>query len=685
MQLEQARRVALFTLLILASVYAPAINAQRIKDLPKINKYDVYTDALTILFDRHDSTKTTKTRYLKYGIYKWQNAKEFEPKYYRQNTTPSTSADSNSIWFDTNTNHLKYLDKKNSVWVLLDSLKRTHIDPTGVYTKKAAIEKLMIDTLKVGGQIEIVNNSQITGLNATKTYKQATDPSISNSLNIGDLWINTSSSDRFATYYWTGAAWTSYLPGIWDAPSGSGLLLNQNYMGHYSGGSFQTYIRDNGYFYFKGDVNNYISWQGDTLKIKGKITALNSNDFGTATIFRQATQPVSGMEMNDVWFDSDDGDKPYVYYSGSWIPAYTTIDGGYLKTGVIDASLAKIKNMVADSIKSGVFTGLTFQTANVGNARVRINGSNNRIEWVKADNTVGSYLDQSGGNMVLSGKLNMTSSDTITGGVIRTASSGARAELNGANNDLRFYSTTGGVIGTMASGSNILRIDGSSLTLTGSVTSDITLQTFSAAGFYGDINLTSSRNIEATGSGSFTWNGSALATQSFVTSQGYITSEIQTLGTSGNTITLTGGGSVTAPYATSAGSVTNGVYTTGSYSNPSWITQIADSKVRTGSGGNLPAYFDGSGNLALGSVAAPISISAGSIGLSYDSGTMELRISALGTKGASATQRVITGITVNSGGANAGLVTGYSYKDITITNGVISSISSETLVAIVFP
>jgi hypothetical protein len=46
---------------------------------------------------------------------------------------------------------------------------------------------------------------------------------------------------------------------------------------------------------------------------------------------------------------------------------------------------------------------------------------------------------------------------------------------------------------------------------------------------------------------------------------GSVTNELQTLGTSGNTITLTGGGSVTAPYATTAGTVTNGIYTTSSW------------------------------------------------------------------------------------------------------------------------
>ena len=78
------------------------------------------------------------------------------------------------------------------------------------------------------------------------------------------------------------------------------------------------------------------------------------------------------------------------------------------------------------------------------------------------------------------------------------------------------------------------------------------------------------------------------ASAGYLTSEvdGSTTNEIQTLGTSGNTITLTGGGSVTAPYATTAGTVTNGVYTTGSYSNPSWITSLDYSKNTAGGGGS---------------------------------------------------------------------------------------------------
>lgn len=119
------------------------------------------------------------------------------------------------------------------------------------------------------------------------------------------------------------------------------------------------------------------------------------------------------------------------------------------------------------------------------------------------------------------------------------------------------------------------------------------------------------------------------------------------------------------PTTLSGYGITDGVGTGGSYSNPSWITQLADSKIKTGSGGNAPAYFDGSGYLALGSVAAPISISAGSIGFNYNSDSFEVISSYLYTKGVDGTYRIRTG------------ASGDCYRDFTFTNGLLTSVTFE--------
>jgi len=59
-------------------------------------------------------------------------------------------------------------------------------------------------------------------------------------------------------------------------PAGAGLYATGSYLGYYDGAAWKAYIQGNGYFYFKGDANNYIQWNGSSLAIKGSITLINT-------------------------------------------------------------------------------------------------------------------------------------------------------------------------------------------------------------------------------------------------------------------------------------------------------------------------------------------------------------------------------------------------------------------------
>lgn len=83
-----------------------------------------------------------------------------------------------------------------------------------------------------------------------------------------------------------GASWTTNLDSIparldTDAPTVSGLFLNDDYLGYYDGTSpysssgWQVFIASNGQFGFSGDGNNYITWDGVTLSVVGSITVGN--------------------------------------------------------------------------------------------------------------------------------------------------------------------------------------------------------------------------------------------------------------------------------------------------------------------------------------------------------------------------------------------------------------------------
>lgn len=61
-----------------------------------------------------------------------------------------------------------------------------------------------------------------------------------------------------------------------DTPAGAGLYATGSYLGYYDGGAWKAYIQGDGKFYFKGDANNYIQWNGASLAIKGSITLVNT-------------------------------------------------------------------------------------------------------------------------------------------------------------------------------------------------------------------------------------------------------------------------------------------------------------------------------------------------------------------------------------------------------------------------
>ena len=66
-----------------------------------------------------------------------------------------------------------------------------------------------------------------------------------------------------------------------------GLNLTPQFMGYFDGDNWTTYINDQGDFYFKGDDDNYLIWDGNTLDIKGTLNAVT----GTFDVLGAGTFP----------------------------------------------------------------------------------------------------------------------------------------------------------------------------------------------------------------------------------------------------------------------------------------------------------------------------------------------------------------------------------------------------------
>ena len=55
-------------------------------------------------------------------------------------------------------------------------------------------------------------------------------------------------------------------------PTGTGLFLSKERLGHYDSGEWKTYMSSSGDFYLTGSASNYLQWDGSSLTIRGDIT-----------------------------------------------------------------------------------------------------------------------------------------------------------------------------------------------------------------------------------------------------------------------------------------------------------------------------------------------------------------------------------------------------------------------------
>ena len=95
----------------------------------------------------------------------------------------------------------------------------------------------------------------------------------------------------------------------------AGLNITQNFMGYYNDLSmtWDSYIASNGQFYFGGDADNYMGWDGSTLNMSGTIKSSDFVDIPTGEGFR--------LKSNAVGTSAD-----------------PTIFGGHIKGSIIEAN-----------------------------------------------------------------------------------------------------------------------------------------------------------------------------------------------------------------------------------------------------------------------------------------------------------------------------------------------------------
>lgn len=222
--------------------------------------------------------------------------------------------------------------------------------------------------------------------------------------------------------------------------------------------------------------------------------AVESFDFAATLnkVYRQPTAPTNpddngrALVANDPWFDTDDGNKQHKWSGSAWVDAsqswlITNPSGTFPNVVISPAGLAAYDSggdvvtsidsadgtittsgslWVAGEIDGAIVTGGVLQTDAAADTGIKMNSAGFAAFDSSGDPTFA--IDASDGSILMLGGL--VTDATVTGGIIRTAASGRRVELNDAYNDLRFYNSGDSLMGSVdyvqLSGTDYLIVDG---------------------------------------------------------------------------------------------------------------------------------------------------------------------------------------------------------------------------------
>lgn len=233
------------------------------------------------------------------------------------------------------------------------------------------------------------NSAQSLAASKTTTFRQTSAPSSSGRV-VGDLWYDTDNGNALSI--WSGSAWVapySHTPdGAYDlastANSAAGTAqsaataaqsaaddaqaaasaaqsaadsaqTDATNAGNAAAAAQSTANAANSAASTAQSTADAAQTAADTAQSAANAAQTTAN--GKNTIFRQATQPsTTGRTTGDLWFDTDDGNRPYVFASGAWTTTRDTTIATAQSAADSAASAASAAQSDADAAASAAST-----------------------------------------------------------------------------------------------------------------------------------------------------------------------------------------------------------------------------------------------------------------------------------------------------------------------------------------
>lgn len=239
---------------------------------------------------------------------------------FRQTSAPTTGMGVGDLWFDTDDGNKAYW-YNGSTWVVTQdggiATAQTTADSATTAASNAQSTADSASTAASNAQStadaasSAATAAQTTADGKNAVFRQTSAPP-STSRKLGDLWFDTDDGNK--PYQWNGSAWVSAQDAsiataqtAADTASADAAAAQSTADAAASAASSAQSTAD--------------AAASAASTAQSAADAAQTTADGKNKIFRQTTAPTSGMVAGDLWFDTDDGNKPYTYSGSAWASA----------------------------------------------------------------------------------------------------------------------------------------------------------------------------------------------------------------------------------------------------------------------------------------------------------------------------------------------------------------------------